>query len=711
MHAPLVFFYDIVTNRLCTLQNTMIQKIQPATNSMASPILTSAQYKPNSGQYGPSTANSGTSPANTGQTIMVHGQNGIQLTQNQPTILSPLTSFSTLQPGITWATAAPQSTQLVTPNGQFFIRAPGAPGEPQMLFQTGNNQFQAVPMQVPTPSPQQQQPQPTGTTMQMTPNGQQIVTSVNQSIPISIQANQMTMTSTAMMSQPNATSVMSTVVATTSASTPTSAGANRQRLIRPAGMQSSIATQTAAAAAAAKSKSMAANGNTVPKLAPKAGSPAIQNNMNRSSPLTGQGMKITVLTKTPDKIVQNLPKSSTSTSTILTSATASKSTTAPKTVNSVGVSAMNTMPVVTAISTSTVSIPNNLVSAKPKVSSSVQSSISKVGGQKKVDKKDEPKTPISSTMGTLAKIKTSSANIRNGGAGNGLKTTNGTSTVTSSTQSTQQSLASNTQMINGVLCQIPPPKAPITNGLGPKANGQMNGKTAKKPAAPAKPKPDSSVLTHVIDGFVIMESHKPFPVAGYLDEENKDKMQEMVNGDSKEAAKTEPSEKDAVLNENPNGTIQPPKQGKVSNGTPLPCLYCGKNERFLGAKKKKLKKFCSQQCYDAFDKSKAKPNQLLAATPKPLATTQISSPVPIIGSIAPNAPPPPQQILNGFNPAGRPMNTLVPVQFASQPMVAANTIIPVVNGHLSGMKRPAPQDNPAIDPKRPRTLPVRNMFH
>ncbi|OTF71511.1 hypothetical protein BLA29_010396, partial [Euroglyphus maynei] len=172
---------------------SLIQKIQPT-----SPLLAQAQFKQNTSF---ATASNTNSPA-PGQTIMVHGQsiqtgpNGsIQLAHNQPTIISPLTSFQALQPSFTWTTSPQlnqQQTQLVAPNGQILIRTQGPNDSPHMLIQTSNNQFQAVPMQMtPTASDQQQNQQNAGP-MQVTPTGQPTMmatSSINPTMPISIQTN------------------------------------------------------------------------------------------------------------------------------------------------------------------------------------------------------------------------------------------------------------------------------------------------------------------------------------------------------------------------------------------------------------------------------------------------------------------------------------------------------------------------------------------
>ncbi|XP_075587755.1 uncharacterized protein LOC124494140 isoform X1 [Dermatophagoides farinae] len=296
---------------------SLIQKIQPT-----SPLLTQAQFKTNT-SFG--TTSNTTSPA-PGQTIMVHGQsiqtgpNGsIQLAPNQPTIISPLTSFQTLQPSITWTTS-PQlnqtPTQLVAPNGQILIRTQGPNDSPHMLIQTSNNQFQAVPMQMtPTNGDQQQNHQQNAGPMQVTPTGQPTMmatSSINPTMPISIQTNPGVATmSTAMVnsqqqlanSLPNTT--MLTMVSSSGTSTLTTAttlAQSRQRPLRPAAsIASSIplttttvqTTNNAIQNSTAKSKSSA---NNIPKLAPKGSTSASLSSSSTSS-----------LSSSPS-IVSNFPK-------------------------------------------------------------------------------------------------------------------------------------------------------------------------------------------------------------------------------------------------------------------------------------------------------------------------------------------------------------------------------------------------------------------
>lgn len=713
--------------------SNMVQKIQPATSNMASPILTSTQFKPNAPQY-PTTPNAAASPANS-QTIMVHGQNGIQLTPNhQSAILSPLTSFSTLQPGITWATAAPinqQSTQLVAPNGQFFIRAQGPQGEQQhMLFQTANNQFQTVQMQMPTQVTQQSQ---TTGTVQMTQAGQQIVaSSVNQTLPISIQANQaVSMTTTAIVTQQQSlnttigTTMRQTSNTTQAINTPTTSSSApiRQRLIRPAGMQSSIATQTSATKTKAVSDIRNSNSNVL-KLAPKVASTSIPSNLMRSSPIPSQGQKIIVRTKTPEKIVSKASAPTSLTTLILTNTTASKSSVGKVLMPNVSVcSTVSLVSFTTLTSSIGVSSTGTLVTntsstqTTPKVSSSIQP-MSKVTS-KKVDKKDA-ETKTSETLGnTLNKIKTCSNPMVNG---IGLKShTNNAVVVMSSSNTT---MTNSTQMINGVLCQIPPNNAKTVNGAthNGSTNGAINGTVATNvKSSVTKPKHDGTLLTHVIDGFIIMESDKPFPIGGFCDNEDKDKdskENKMINGDlntdkgedktakeSSESVKVEPAQKDAAT-EKPQ---QPPKP--ATNANNIPCLNCGKSERQLGPKKKKYKRFCSQSCHDTYMQSKPKvPPKVavntpgLVVAPKSNPSIAPTSSLPILGSVAPTAPQPQPPLLNGFG-APRPANMLVPVQFATQAPLVPNTMINVVNGQMAGVKRTQvheAQPKPT-DIKRPRT--------
>nr|XP_027204121.1 uncharacterized protein LOC113797867 isoform X2 [Dermatophagoides pteronyssinus] len=646
---------------------SLIQKIQPT-----SPLLTQAQFKPNT-SFGTTTNTNSPAP---GQTIMVHGQsiqtgpNGsIQLAHNQPTIISPLTSFQALQPSITWTTSPQlnqQQTQLVAPNGQILFRTQGPNDSPHMFFQTSNNQFQAVPMQMaPTTSDQQQNQQNAGT-MQVTPTGQSTMmatSSINPTMPISIQTNPgiATMSTTMVNSHSQANSLsnnMLTMVSSgTSTMTSTTMAQSRQRPLRPAAsnassnsttttVQSTNSTQTSTA----KSKS---NVNSIPKLAPKGSAASSLSSTSSSSP----------------SIVSNFPKAQSSIAANSNNSTAKipLPVVLPKTSENITNGAImnnnvnSKTPITKSMSASTQSVnstamignassvssstsspslqpsQNNLISCMTATGTNTNFNNKLNRNKPQTEKKDaasgtenKSSTLVSSSTSTMnlnlkSQMKTNLNSIRNNSAPNSknkiplvlssspLLTNNANQfgkipnqTVVNGTQTpptpANKTLTMNGGLTNGVLA-----KSNSTNTIPSTNTGsQMTNKVKQND-------PNNQVLTHVIDGYVIQESANPFPINGFLTSNEFDSQKS--NGTEKMEVETDNDS--AKLKEN---DPMPSSQSVISQSDHLKmndsnsqilgdlCVNCNKNKRLLQAKKKKWKRYC-QTCIDKFLKKQQKQQQ------------------------------------------------------------------------------------------------------
>ena len=501
----------------------MIQKIQPATANLTSPIIAPAQCKPNSSPY--QTAPNGTAQAN-GQTIMVHGQSiqggtGIQLGPNQ-TIISPLTQFSTLPSGLTWTTGGPinqQPTQLVTPNGQhIFFRTSGQTGDqPQMFIQTSNNQFQAVQMQMAQNAQSQ-------TNTPMTQGGQPMVTtSMSQPLPTIMQPNPSPVTPTAIVNPqtniPVSTNLLTSASSVQSSNSSTTTTTNRNRLIRPANTQLTMSNQNACKPKTINettSRTINNSGN-IPKLAPKnitvSSSGMIVNAVPRVTnqlPLTSAGK----LPLPPISKASNDSLSQTSTSTIIigransTTSVNSSSTQVGKSVQS---GKVTLSPVSSTTTVTTTSLPPTSISTSTSNTNSTAGSTM---------------NNLVNTQSTVQPLKSSSPVPPAIGKFNRKIDRPPVKSANASTNANL--LPSNTQMINGVLCHVQTnTQTKALNTYGPIKSNMPNGSILKtnnivqKGTATSKSKPkqqENQVLTHVIDGYVIQESCNPFPVNGFTTE-------------------------------------------------------------------------------------------------------------------------------------------------------------------------------------------------
>lgn len=599
------------------------------------------------------------------------GTGGLQLAPNQ-------TIISSFNPGpITWTTGAinQQQTQLVAPNGQpIFIRSQAGDGQPQMFIQTANNQFQALNMQM---TPQQQQQGNTPGTIQMTtghPMQQMVTTSMNQSMPMmqasthqtvahapmlqqSQQTTLTTMTGPMSNSNNNMTSTVTSQSINTTTSTPVNNNAfQRQRPIRPASNNST--SSTGKGKVALDSRNASANmGGMQSKLAPK-NSPAssVQGAQGNTTPNNSgsvasgpQGAKLVgklplTMTKANDGMSTTLKNATTTGATNAASFNSANSGQTSKAGQKVGAftpqssasgaTVMTSSPLnVTSsgtLMTSSSTLVNGTLNPPLNRSASPATTLNKVN--RKVEKKD-------SSTGTPTLV---TKPIKSGL--NGVRTscglTNKSITSNTATNATHLVSSPNTQMINGVLCQLPanPQVKAATNQKTPNGTssksvgiGVQKGLSTTK----AKPKqPENLVLTHVIDGYVIQESPNPFPINGHSNGNDAESAQNEKNASgAKELTEdgkgqTNDSTKENTANNSVNkdntsttnggglkaGEQQTPTVTAINNNTAgkssrvsVGCVNCGKKEMFKNGKDK-MKKYCSAACNEAFSQKKALQN-------------------------------------------------------------------------------------------------------
>lgn len=604
-----------------------------------------------------------------------------------------------------------------------------------MLIQTSNNQYQALPMQM---AQQTQQQGVSSGTMQMTSNGQSMVaSSMNQTLTPIIQTNQ-SMASTTIVTQ-QAAAVTSAMNSQQQTSTATSQGvgnlattpvtnASRQRAIRPAGNAAIVCNSGPVKKVSLDSRAATANIG-IAKIAPKS-SPVTnvgpQTNTSRPS-LVGSNVKLPLtMTKAGESAKSHV--ASTGVSTLVSSttnkavplkfstATAIQSSTTTLTTSAVSVSSTVAS---TVITTSGVTLVNNVLSSQPSKSASP---LSKQPTQnRKVEKKDSATgVATCNTMGVAVGV--------NKGAKvapmNGIRTSTGGANkpITSTT------LAPNTQMINGVLCQKPAQnsqlKSPMVNGTI-KTNGAVSksvGINVQKGLSTPKSKPkvpENVVLTHVIDGYVIKESPNPFPINDNSNETEKDNTKEKNGSTATEDAKVKSESKENALNSSNGKTsettlfngvgsaneasttmggglvgLKIAEQGTATGLKPkvaVGCLVCGKKEM---AKNGKVKRYCSTACQNV---GLEKPD------PPKMNGQRVSFP---IGSVQPTVPispkmlPPTQIFTNSIisiQPQMPVAAATMPILPPGQPLVANFTNAMLPQQQLAGLKRPLNAKEPNAD--------------
>lgn len=161
-------------------------------------------------------------------------------------------------------------------------------------------------------------------------------------------------------------------------------------------------------------------------------------------------------------------------------------------------------------------------------------------------------------------------------------------------------LPANTQMINGVPCQIPTKNSVTNNGLtGSKPQTPSTTKPQPASTTTTKKKNSNKVLTHCIDGYVFQESTFPFPVGGYEKSEQSDLNGSGVSNEKVEEASSQVTSSAEESKENKSvvkGVVEQIKQPEARKNL---CLQCNKRER-MQTVRKRLKRFCSQSCCDEY---------------------------------------------------------------------------------------------------------------
>lgn len=701
--------------------NIIHQKIQPATSLATTPMIAPAQFKTNNSPF--QTAANGSSPGSA-QTIMVHGQGlqsgtgGMQLATN-PTIIS---SFNN---GLTWTTGAinQQQTQLVTPNTQPIYFRDG-----QMFFQTGNNQYQALPMQM-TQGTQQQAN--TGGTMQMATGHQQIVaSSVNQTMPM-IQATHQTVAHASPMLQQtqqtasvamtggmantvnNINNMNQGTVVSQSIITPTStpmANASRQRPIRPASNSSTSSAGKQKVLLDSRSNvTNASPAGMQARLAPKNGPVASGGTPNSSNSTstpvrpgllgTQQGKLPLTMTKASDGTTASAKSSPVGTANSSTgfnnsannnnsatnkvgqkAASYTPASSSPGTVmtsTSLNVSSSGTM-----MTSSGNSTPVNSAQSPLNRSTSPASSLNK-SGNRKVEKKD-------SSTGTPTFV---TKPIKSGL--NGVRTSTGFTSNKSATPNTptnsQLPSQQNAHILNGVFCQVqqtnPQAKTAATNQKTPNGTvsksvgiGVQKGLSTPK----LKPKqPEKVVLTHVIDGYVIQESPSPFPINGHSSEaENAQKDKDasaakQESADDGKAAKSDSVKEATAANKDGTPTTSNGMRGESlqtatsSTSTATPTTYANfkANRVSVGCVN------CGKK--EMFKNGKDKMKKFCSAA----CNEDFSRKKALQNGTAPMAPP--VSVMNKVM-IGQPLmaNSIMPQQMPSMPVAAVPIIASVTYNNL-----------------------------
>ncbi|UXI16125.1 protein O-glucosyltransferase 1-like [Sarcoptes scabiei] len=578
------------SNSNITKNNNMMQKIQPA----QSQLITQTQFKPTFN----TNPNQSTSPA-AGQTIMVHGQglqqnSGIHLTSQPTTILSPLTSFQTIQPNITWTSPQlnQQPTQLMTPNGQILIRTHN-PNDSHMLIQTSNNQFQTVQMQMNPAAPQATPANSVNPPQTMTVAG-----TLSSPLPISIQTNQNLAMSTSMINQQPNNSILTVAPSTAnsmtsmtnSASVSTTMG--RHRPLRPASNQ-----QPSSVAASQTTPTTTSKSSKVSETNRISGNSNVAKSNQKQWPVVSSSSTAVKNPNTTSNVMKPSTDSQSLSKSIEINSGQSNVTVGTKTIPSVAKmnlpnNSVSVAPPVIANGTITSTALNNNINPQSNVKLDC-SSAQKLNNKKITEKKDassgtETKASSSNNMISTSTITTnskvfklstvnsvrnqstittsnasdhstvtsksiangssslfSSANsIKNVGVSHTALNLNSTSVTMTSTTATTINSTPNTTMMNGhiksngILTKSntanPASQSTVTIGTG--TGSKTNIKSDQN---------EGKVLTHIIDGYVIQESANPFPINGFFSSSDLDDISSSTsNSQSKSLNDTKQSERD-----------------------------------------------------------------------------------------------------------------------------------------------------------------------